>query len=72
MIAKIDSLSGVADDVLCSGVGRVSSSDELLHLVDVERSHDLREGQVLSDGTRDSDLQTKATIKTFIFLTRFN
>ncbi len=59
MVAKIDSLSGISDDVLGTGVSRVSPSDEFLHLVDVERSNDLGESHVLRDRPRNADLKRK-------------
>lgn len=59
VVAEIDSLAGVADDVLGAGVLRVSASDELLHLVDVEGGDDFRERHVLGDGPRHSDLSKK-------------
>ncbi len=57
VVPKIDTLASVTDDVLSAGVLRVSASDKLLHLVDVEWRHDFREGQVLSDGAGNTDLQ---------------
>ena len=46
----------VPDNIFSSRILCVSSSHELLHLVDIERSHDLRKGEVLCDRSGYSDL----------------
>ena len=53
---QINSLAVFSDDVFGSRILIVALGDELLQLVDVERRHDFREGQILSDGFRHSDL----------------
>ena len=67
---EVDPLPGVADDVLGARVLRVAPADEFLHLVDVERGHDLGEGQVLRDRPRYADLKEekgeKLTTSSFI------
>lgn len=56
MEPEIDSLAGVANDVFGTRILRVSPAHQVLHLVDVERRHDLGKSQVLGDGSGDSDL----------------
>ena len=56
---EVDPLARVADDVLGARVLGVAPPDQVLHLVDVERGHDLGEGQVLRDGAGHADLGEK-------------
>ena len=56
MKAEINSVSVVSDDIFSSGVLGVAPSHQLLHLVNVEGSHNLREGQVLRDRSWNTDL----------------
>jgi len=49
MKSQINSFAGVSDDILGSGILRVSSPHQFLHLVNVERGDNVREGQVLSN-----------------------
>ena len=59
MEPEVDPVPGVPDYVLGARVLRVPPAHQLLHLVDVERGHDLREGQVLRDRPGDADLRRK-------------
>ena len=56
MEAKINSVSVVSDDIFSSRVLGVAPPHQLLHLVNVEGSHNLWEGQVLRDRSWNTNL----------------
>ena len=56
MEPQINSVTILSDDVLCTRVLRVTTLDELLHLLDVERCHDLWKGHVLRNTAGNTDL----------------